>query len=293
MFAFEDTSAILTVYAYFMCGCPAKVLLGRFFTGKIIFVVVAFAALILGTVFQNGMVTLLSEHVRYPNIETLSELQDSDLLVQTQDIDDRFLYFDQESHDGLGDKLITNYEYYKEIINSMYHDYESPYFFAYYALVHLRNGSAAPEFEKKAILPILESATISAETDAFVFSIPNRLISHQNFRVRSIVTLRDIEYHHIRDCFLTYPATFRVLKNCFFFEAFDRMMSRIFETGQIRGLSAFIYNDFLEDRVAVEVMEELPRVFGMKDLQLAFIGLVAGLLVSIFAFVGELFLDLL
>ncbi|CAH0388070.1 unnamed protein product [Bemisia tabaci] len=112
----EKSSVILTVYAYFICGSPYCVLLGRHCTGRILFVIFAFSALILSTVFLNGMTTFLMERVYYANIETISELEASDFLIQSQDLDMHRKYFDQVGYEKLEYKLIDNFNYYKRTI---------------------------------------------------------------------------------------------------------------------------------------------------------------------------------
>ncbi|CAH0382993.1 unnamed protein product [Bemisia tabaci] len=68
--SFANTNVVFYVYSYLMVGRPAKVLLGRVVTGKILFLVVSLFVLIIVTVFQSKMTTLLSKQVRYPEIDT-------------------------------------------------------------------------------------------------------------------------------------------------------------------------------------------------------------------------------
>lgn len=83
----ESTSTLLTVYAYFLCGCPPRLLLGKLFTGKLIFLVFSFASIILVTAFQDSMYTLLSHYKRYADINTLGEFASSDFFIQVPDIE--------------------------------------------------------------------------------------------------------------------------------------------------------------------------------------------------------------
>ncbi|CAH0395843.1 unnamed protein product [Bemisia tabaci] len=80
---YENTSPFLTVYAYFLCGSPPTLLLGRLISGKMLFVIFSFSALIIGTAFQGAMVTLINLGVHNPDIETLDDLKESNNFIQT------------------------------------------------------------------------------------------------------------------------------------------------------------------------------------------------------------------
>ncbi|XP_072161375.1 uncharacterized protein [Bemisia tabaci] len=293
--AFEATSAALTVYAYFICGSPFRVLLGRFVTGRIIFLVLAFAALIIGTVFTNGMVTLLSERVRYANIDTIDELRRSDILIQSQDMNIQAEFLDEYAeYSELSRKLITSSGYYSALIEEMFIGHKR--FAGTYEYYNLTTGYRLTGTEDQAytnrVQQILKSFTLAAESDAFIFSIPNFLISHQNFWVQPKGALRPVQYHHVKECFLTYPMTFRILKNSIYYDALSRRISQFVESGLVKNLQ-FLYEGDWRHFSAPEFNQDLPRVFDLRDLQLAFIGLSLGLLVSYFVFVGELLTDLL
>ncbi|CAH0394782.1 unnamed protein product [Bemisia tabaci] len=58
---YRETSALLTVYAYFICGSPPSLHLGHLFTGKVLFSILSFSTIIISTVFLSSMTTLLSD----------------------------------------------------------------------------------------------------------------------------------------------------------------------------------------------------------------------------------------
>ncbi|CAH0392121.1 unnamed protein product [Bemisia tabaci] len=115
---FEDSPIALNICSYFLCGNPVRMLLGRLLTGKIIFCVFSFGALIICAVFQNGMVRLLSRQVKFADINTMEQLLEADLLIQSRDIEAHSSYSEQHAElRGLQDKFVTNFAYYKDVVN--------------------------------------------------------------------------------------------------------------------------------------------------------------------------------
>ncbi|CAH0396009.1 unnamed protein product [Bemisia tabaci] len=289
---FEETPIALTIFSYFMCGCPVRALLGRLFTGKIIFCVLSFAVLIIGSVFQNGMFTLLSRYVRYADIDTLDELRDSDILIQSREVATNSTLFDQHPEFAdLKEKLVTNYAYYKDVLDEIVEYENTTYYGAFLALVRDLDQSMMDADRIAEVSSILEKATSAKASDAFVFSLPSFLISRKNFMYRSHMSLRAVEFHHVQECFFTYPVIFRVLKNFFFFDALNDRLLRIFETGRVDMLENEV-GEYTEKYLTGEQMEDLPRVFTMRDFELAFMGLGVGLFISFFIFLGEVFNNL-
>ncbi|CAH0383772.1 unnamed protein product [Bemisia tabaci] len=99
---YDSTSAVHTMYAYFVCGCPPRLLLGKLFTGKILFIIFIFSALIISNIFLGGMTTLLTNTVQYPEIDTLKDLEDSGLRIQAHNTEAAATLFAQL---GLSEKL--------------------------------------------------------------------------------------------------------------------------------------------------------------------------------------------
>ncbi|CAH0383526.1 unnamed protein product [Bemisia tabaci] len=116
---YDSTSSMYTIYAYFICGSPPRLLLGKLFTGKILFSVFIFSALIISNVFLGGMTTLLTNTVQYPEIDTLQALEDSHLSIQVTEKESAVSYF---SELGLSEKMMakfsTSFNHYYSIIKN-------------------------------------------------------------------------------------------------------------------------------------------------------------------------------
>ncbi|CAH0383523.1 unnamed protein product [Bemisia tabaci] len=103
---YDGTSSMYTIYAYFICGSPPRLLLGKLFTGKILFFVFIFSALIISNVFLGGMTTLLTSTVQYAEIDTLQALEGSHLSIQVTEKESAVLYF---SELGLSEKMMAKF----------------------------------------------------------------------------------------------------------------------------------------------------------------------------------------
>ncbi|CAH0383486.1 unnamed protein product [Bemisia tabaci] len=117
---YRDSSSLLTVYAYFMCGSPPSLHLGRLFTGKILFAIFSFASIILSTVFLSGMTTLLTDKVMYPEIDSLETLEMSDHFIQTfENLDADMLIFIDELNqsDTMKAKFIDSMHYFIQYLS--------------------------------------------------------------------------------------------------------------------------------------------------------------------------------
>ncbi|CAH0392705.1 unnamed protein product [Bemisia tabaci] len=125
---YESTSALLTVYSYFMCGIPPRVLLGRLFTGKILFIISSFSAILIATILQGGMTKLLLSKVHYPEIDTLEDLEKSNIFIQVLDIATSSTFF--SAHEGLKSKL-SNTLNYCQISLAVQADYSNTYYDIY------------------------------------------------------------------------------------------------------------------------------------------------------------------
>ena len=104
MYVYDSSSSIHMIYAYFICGSPPRVMLGELFTGKILFSVFIFSALIISNVFLGGMTTLLTSKVQCPEIDTLQDLEDSDLFIQVPERESAAVNFAKL---GFSEKLIS------------------------------------------------------------------------------------------------------------------------------------------------------------------------------------------
>ncbi|CAH0383612.1 unnamed protein product [Bemisia tabaci] len=261
---YDSASSIYTIYAYFICGSPPRLLLGKLFTGKILFFVFVFSALIISNVFLGGMTTLLTNTVQYPEIDTMQALEDSHLSIQVSEKESAVLYFSQL---GLSEKVMakfsTSFEHYVSLLANNVNDENLWDFYAERNEVH-------PLLEKfsKSIIAILED-------DAFLISLPHCLISN-NRVVLNVLPFgwTGFKYHLVKERLNTFPHVFTFLKNSFFFNAFSRKTSQILETGHIvKHMQWFSLFNALEFEHPLSEDEE-PRSYSLNDLQLPFFILV-------------------
>ncbi|CAH0383648.1 unnamed protein product [Bemisia tabaci] len=286
---YRGTSSLLTVYAYFICGFPPSLHLGRLLTGKIIFVLFSFSALILSTAFLGSMTTLLSRRVKYPEIESLTTLEESDLFVQSFEYsrEEVVSLFDQLNQSNvLEGKLIDTLRYY--ILDLIGRDVLLDKRFTY-------NGTKSEDLfaEVKGIYGDLieeaeENVRSVAEADAFLLAEPLSALTIKYIRVKHLFKDEWFEYHVMKEYIMTYPLIIAFMKNSFYFEKCNEIIARYLETGH----AGLILNNatwsWTKEPTAADEGREAPREFDLNDLQSAFIGLIIGLFLSFLIFVGEL-----
>ncbi|CAH0383200.1 unnamed protein product [Bemisia tabaci] len=237
--SFETTSAVFTVYAYFLCGCPHRLLLGEFLTGKMIFIVFSFASIIIVTTFQGSMFRMLSNYVRYPEVDTLEEFTRTNLFIQVPDTASysRFLenvplfkgekkrlsdtYFFLKSI--LYETLDDNWDLWVDIFNIKDPRDENP-------ISEL--GIDPAVFNKSAEMK--KFVTAAVETDAFLVTIPHTLLSARNIELQSFVSVDWFELHRVEECLNSYSLAFRFPKHNFFYEDVNHKVVQILETGLLK-----------------------------------------------------------
>ncbi|XP_072161065.1 uncharacterized protein [Bemisia tabaci] len=283
--AYEESPAFLTIYSYLLNGSPPVLLLGKLLTGKVCFLVFTFFSLIVGTVIQSGMTTLLSSYVRYADIETLQELEQSGLYIQTPDTEMLPELLEQSGHASLRDRLTKSKFYYDELFPDPLSELEDTRFREF---LPLQNNTS----ELKATL--MKSVDMIMETDAFAARVPYSLLSVKN-RIPVDANKENIELHLIDECLVTYPFSYLIVKNSILTEIFDESVHRLLENGVMADsfradtFETQIYFGYIAERNSGEGS---LRPFSMIDLQLAFISLGIGYLISFMAFVIELYVGL-
>ncbi|CAH0396109.1 unnamed protein product [Bemisia tabaci] len=292
---YRGTSSLLTVYAYFICGGPPSLHLGRLYTGKILFLVFSFSTIIISTVFLSGMTTLLSNRVLYPEIDTLEALERSNLFIQASEKLDKNTL-------SLLDQLIQSKGMRSRFVDSLnfYVDYVYVEVIDHFLTT---NGSSigSSEVDDFSIADgsfanrtrqIAENVDAVATTDAFLINLPFSSTPLESLRVRHFHN-RTLwyEYHLMEECLVTYPLIFLSLKNSFFFDKLNRMIASYLETGHAKRILEEDVKKELEF-IKSEKESDEPRAFDLNDLQSAFIGLTVGLFLSFLAFVGELLSDI-
>lgn len=286
---FRGSSSILIVYAYFICGSPPSLHLGNIASGKILFVIFSFSALIISSVFLGGMTTLLSNRISYPEIDSLETLEESDLFIQIHDdLQSNLAFFNE--HNRSKAKLVENMKFYiMELNNVVYDDTRLLSDFVRVNKGHLDDEKNDSSIAEK----VLQNIFSIAETDAFLVSVPFSA-PKRSIRMRhSIFETQYSNYHVMEECLVTYPLTIPFIRYSFLFDELNRIITGFFEAGFCKLI--------LEGETAMKMMifesrdvkkhDAEPRAYDLNDLQSAFVGLILGLFVSFLVFVGELFID--
>ncbi|XP_072161284.1 uncharacterized protein [Bemisia tabaci] len=291
---YRDSSSLLTVYAYFICGSPPSLHLGQLYTGKVFFVIISFSAIIISTVFLSGMTTLLIDRVLYPEIDTLKSLEESDLLIQTLEYtkDETMRMFEQlDQTEPLKSKVVDSFRYYSlMMIDDAFSESnltaisDFTMFESFFSGMKEKFGNVNEE--------VIENFRSMGETDAFLVDVPFSSSSKVNLRIKNYFTDIWFEYHIVRECLMAYPLMSPFKRGSFYFEKYNWMLAQYFENGLARRLLedfADISQIIFEDPEVEDKGE--PRPFSINDLQSAFIGLSIGLFLSFLAFLGELSVD--
>lgn len=285
---YESTSSLLTVYAYFICGSPPTLLLGRFITGKILFLIFSCFASIISTLFLSGMTTLLTDRVQYPEINSLEDLAASDLLVQTLDENSAARYLAHFEDIGeLTAKLTSSMAWY---INSIFESSTDDKRFAGEMDNFSRTG-----LEGEMVKHVMMNTRTITAADAILVSIPSLWIKHNSIKLKIWLPKggeMKYDYHLIEECLTRNPHSFSFLKNMFLNDLFEGKVAQFMESGHVKKIVESFYPlgiTFDADLVPAEDGE--PRPYGMDDLQSAFISLIVGLFLSFLLFVGELLAD--
>ncbi|CAH0382746.1 unnamed protein product [Bemisia tabaci] len=270
---YRDTSSLLTVYAYFICGNPPSLHLGRLFTGKILFLIFSFSAFIISTLFLSGMTTLLSDRVLYPEIDSLKTLEMSDLFIQnlwTTKSEAMALFGQLNLSDGLKAKLVDGMMFYIFRVSEgvMVFDAESNFYTV--------NNSFADSIELA-----YKNIRSIAETHAFLMLVPLSSAPKDNLRIQHYPLNESFDYHLVEECLLRYPSLEVFMKDSFYFEKWSELTAQLLESGHVGRILKGSYddgklrNEWFAERTAMYGKE--PRTFDLNDLQSAFISLVVGL----------------
>ncbi|CAH0387213.1 unnamed protein product [Bemisia tabaci] len=279
---YDSTSAAHTMYAYFICGSPPRLLLGKLFTGKILFIIFIFSALIISSVFLGGMTTLLTNTVQYPEIDTLKDLEDSDLLIQVPDTEAAALYFAQLGlSEKLRGKLACNLALYLRLFDEEIGQSirpKTPIGFQY----RLWRDYVPEKFVK--------NVHVIMENDAFVAALQASLSSGTRVVRRLWLFPEKFEYHLVSERLKVRPYFHAFLKNSFLFEKFNVKMAQFLESGHV---SKAYDSDFLDAPEAAPPppKEEDPRPYSLNDLQLPFFSLLLGLFSSLLVFIAEMVIE--
>lgn len=154
-----------------------------------------------------------------------------------------------------------------------------------------KNASSLPGInDGYSIDKAVENIRRMATNDAILVSIPSSSKGKDRLFFTHHIAKEESDYHLMEECLMTHPLMLTFLKNSFFFEKLNEMISKLLETGHAR--RGFRYTPYmrLED-TSLTKTGTVPRAYSLNDLQSPFVGLIAGLFISFLAFLAELWID--
>ncbi|CAH0382943.1 unnamed protein product [Bemisia tabaci] len=279
----QSLSTLLTIVRYVLGIGQCRIVLIKLMTGKIVFVIIVFSTLTLTTLFQSGMVTLLSVRIRYKEMDTLKELEESDLMIEAGDLGTEMKFFgDDPQFNWIKEKLTDGLEFKPNNIASGLSidikDSDSNY--SYYNKTYSR--SLEMQMDK-----LLRSR-------GFLARFSTRLSKFNNHLYYDFRTGLRYEFHDISERMFSYPQLCFIAKNSFYRDVINDALLRILEGGLYEKV---LLNSHRVDKENFALAEregsgEEPRPFSLIDLRIAFMCLGAGLTISICSFIAELFYQL-
>ncbi|CAH0391315.1 unnamed protein product [Bemisia tabaci] len=131
------------------------------------------------------------------------------------------------------------------------------------------------------------------EEDAFLVSLPRTLSRSGN----RIILLKwpnkeKFEYHLVPECLKSNSHFFTFLKNSILFDAYNRKTAQFLEAGLIgKTFEPSRYQFDQPEAAPPPPKDNEPRPYGLNDLQLPFLSLVLGLLLSLVVFITEIVVE--
>lgn len=283
---------LMTIYKYILGISQPRLVLIEMMTGKIVFLVIVFSMLILITLFQSMMFSLLSSRVRYEDIDTLEGIEESDMVVQSSDIEMDVRFFgDEPGFDWIKRRLTDGYNFKCPLENML--ELGPIDFDPFNPGGKLADINETSDFD---LTPVDTNETRLArrevgtmlKSDAFLYRMTTKYADLKDFVYLDLETRTPYEFHIARERVMSYPLVYFTLRNSFYSDAVNDLLSRLLEGG---GFSADVIGQYIVlDHKRFEERENdgAPRPFTFTDLMLAFDALVAGWVLSGFFFVSEL-----
>ncbi|CAH0393462.1 unnamed protein product [Bemisia tabaci] len=227
---YESLSTVLTIYRYFLCTCHPRLLL------------------------VHGMVTFLNLRIRYADIETIQQLAESDLVIQSADLelDEKFLGREQE-FDWIHGRLADNYKFSKEVSHQVieyigYSNVTPKFDDACYVCRRI------PEFPEMEIggMSVLKNLRNIMSSNAFLAFTPSNS-ERKNWAVMEYY--QSFEFHVVPECLATFPLMYLIPKHMFATERLKYLLSRSLEIGVATKTRA--EGLYFENMMQKEVKEEV------------------------------------
>ncbi|CAH0770026.1 unnamed protein product [Bemisia tabaci] len=280
---YENLSSFLTIYRYFLGVAQPRLLLGRPTSGKILFCVFIFSALILTTLLQSRMVTLTSHQPRFADVDTMEDLKDSGHLVQTaqRSQDFRFLTADA-TFNWLLERLSDSFYFSSEVLSSEW-IYNINYTLGY---SHPLNNKTV-ELIRLSKSSAVKNIRAAMKSDAFASIRPSQMEGRRWFFP---VDMEEYcEYHCIEECLITYPHLYLAPSHTFAFAEFNAFLNKYFEAGILVNFKRNFLRDFDADLPSISIEDSAYwRPSSIKDIQIALICFIGGLLLSSVVFLCEI-----
>ncbi|CAH0383137.1 unnamed protein product [Bemisia tabaci] len=281
--AFQNTSVFFILYSYFLVGCPSRLLLGTFVTGKIIFTITSFFVLIIVTLYQSKMTELLSMFIRYPDIDSLEDLGSSDFPIQTRNLNQSMGLL--HDHRALKNKLSESYTFYCDWLADIYMQEN----------INRTSNLPIDTFFRKTNEIKLKMDLIMEEEAIEVTATSLRRDFPGNFQVKGPFDGKTTEFHMVKECLLTYLVTFRLLKTSIRKDLFLKRINAFIETGIAASLMGDPVQVMRENTINLIILEGQDdteaKPLQMQNLQPAFLSLVIGWILSAVTFAMELAID--
>ncbi|CAH0395181.1 unnamed protein product [Bemisia tabaci] len=267
---------LMTIFRYALGIVQPRLIMVELMVGKIFFLIVVFSMMILITLFQSGMFSLLSSRVRYSDIDTFKEIEESDLVVQSSgiDIDAQFLG-DGSEFDWIRQKLTDGFKFRCDrhwvYVHSIDDDIDLNETFI---------GFDEENLVRREVDAMLES-------NAFLIRMTTKYTELQDLMYMDLSTKKEYEFHIPRERLLSYPLMYFMPRNGFYHEVVNDVLLHMVEMGLFNdGIGTSLALDFSRYQAREDKIKARP--FNLTDLRLAFVSLVIGWVLSGFCFIIEL-----
>ncbi|CAH0394230.1 unnamed protein product [Bemisia tabaci] len=285
----DNVSTIFAIFSYIICVGQSRLLVGSS-TGRILFTVFTFSTLILSTAFLSLMVTYFSEKVRYTPLNTAEELRESDLLFQLSISDGVGLLTSDPKYEWLIEHMVASYLFLKSELN-LNLGWKG---FVVYAedADEVYWGGNSFNFSEATVKRVFMAIREIFRSNAFITFLP--YLARKN----DLLTVPDPsssyvthDYHIATESIMSYPFDMRLLSNSPYGKRIKAISAHLLEAG----ILAESYEVEIGPRYLARLKQfddekgDPARAFTMVDLQLAFICLIVGHVLSSFVFIAELF----
>lgn len=292
-------STFLSIIRYILGIGQPRIVLIKLWSGKMLFFIFVFSMLILTTLFQSGMVTLLSVRIRYAEIDSLKDLEESDLMVESwnPEADVQVLSSDPQFN-WIKEKLTCG-------IESRCQDLDCDFLLS----VDFLNSSSSLIDTNETRSHLSGNDKFLAEreiaeifrTRAYLARVSAEFAKYNNMIFYDVSAGREYESHDVAESIMSYPILYLTVKHSIYLRDINDIVSRFLEAGVIYSRAGMVTSkedvfiadskDILRDNFLATVNKgsgEKPRPFSLTDLKLAFILLSAGLTISVGCFIIEL-----